>query len=106
MAAYAGNRADANDLALEASPVAAELLKLITTTGGWEGEPSHLLRDLEIEASDGTKRLRSWPKSARSLSGHLKRLAPNLRRAGVEVSFDRTNTRRIISIVKTGAPEA
>ena len=37
--AYTGNRADANDLALEASPVAAAVLTLIESIGRWEGQP-------------------------------------------------------------------
>src|SRR5262249_27838236 len=47
------------------------------------------------------QRRRDWPKSSRALSGALRRLAPNLRVAGIEVAFDKEsgrNSRRIITI--------
>ncbi len=67
------------------------------------GPTVYLLSVLDTQVGDGMRRLRSWPKSARALSGHLKRLAPNLRHAGVEVTFDRTKERRIVSIRKENA---
>ena len=85
--AYASNRADANELALEASPVAAEVQQLVTTCGKWEGTAAELLRALEVQATERTVHLRSWPRTPRGLSSAIRRLAPNLRRAGVEVEF-------------------
>ena len=111
VAAYDDNRADANDLALEVSPVVPELLKIIDDpavggVGGWEGTAQALLGVLDSRAGDGTKRLKSWPKTPRALSGAIRRLAPNLRRAGIDVMFERTSgthSQRIITFLRTEA---
>lgn len=98
MAAYAGNRASAHDVALEASPVARPLLEMLDEQGEWAGTSSDLLEVLESRVPDQLKRLRVWPSNARSMSGHLKRLAPNLRAAGWQVEFHREHSRRLWSI--------
>jgi len=86
LAAYAENRQAANETALESSPVAKHILTL-ADAGGWAGTPSELHAKLETLATDQEKHAKSWPKTARPLSGILKRLAPNLRAAGAEVEF-------------------
>src|SRR5262249_27759544 len=71
----------------------------------WEGTAAQLLAELEVKASEQEKRLRTWPKTARSLSGQLRRLAPNLRLAGISVDFERKSggTRhRVIHLEKLG----
>jgi hypothetical protein len=106
--AYADNLSDSNELALEASPVAAEVQRLMADHGCWEGTATELLEALDSQASDGTKRLRSWPKTPRGLSGELRRLAPNLRTAGLEIEFGRdgrgAQRRRFISMEVTEEP--
>src|SRR5438128_7010515 len=52
----------------------------------WEGKPSELLAKLAELAGSATK-ANDWPKRANTLSGQLKRLAPNLRKIGLEVRF-------------------
>lgn len=86
LSAYRGNRDAANETALESSPVAKHVLQM-ADAGEWHGTPGELLEHIETLASDGEKRLKTWPKNPRSLSGILKRLAPNLRTAGVEIEF-------------------
>jgi hypothetical protein len=86
MAAYTGNRADSNDLALEASPVAAAVLSFIEAEKQWLGTPSDLLKELCRQTGEDIQRQKGWPKAANSLSGILKRLAPNLRAAGVNIT--------------------
>lgn len=100
MAAYEGNRADANAVALEASPIGAALLKHLSTCGGagWSGTATDLLTALnEPRGHDKNrgddKAPRGWPGDARALSGAVKRLAPNLRAAGWNVIFARDGTR-------------
>ncbi len=85
IAAYTGNRQGANELAIEASPVAGPLLALMESTPEWTGTASDLLAALDAKADDRTRRLHGWPKGARALTGIIKRLAPNLRRMGIEV---------------------
>jgi hypothetical protein len=48
--------------------------------------------------NDQIKRQKSWPKNGRAMSGHLKRLAPNLRSAGWEIAFHREAKQRLVSI--------
>lgn len=101
--AYAENRRGANDLALDVSPVPAEVRAVLAANKGeWHGSASELLEALDARASDGTKRLRAWPKSAQSLGNLLRRIAPNLREAGVDVNFESegrgAKKRRVIRI--------
>jgi hypothetical protein len=98
MAAYGGNQESANELALEASVVARPLLELLDAQGCWQGSASELLTALEERVGDQAKRQHGWPKNPRSLSGHLKRLSPNLRTAGWDVEYDRTSKKRLWSI--------
>jgi hypothetical protein len=88
--AYSVNRATANELALDASPIAAAVTALIRTQGHFEGTASELLKQLNEIIGEEGHRQQGWPKRANILSGMLKRLAPNLRVAGVTVTLDRT----------------
>jgi len=94
MTAYQGNRASANEVALEASVVARPLLDLLEAQGEWVGSSGELLKVLEERQGEQTRRLAGWPKNPRSLSGHLKRLAPNLRAAGWVFEQDRSSKKR------------
>ena len=55
----------------------------------WQGTSTELLAELEQAAEDAVRKRREWPKSPRKLSGDLRRVAPNLRRAGLDVRFQR-----------------
>lgn len=92
LAAYERNREAANDIAMEASPLAAVLRVFIEgqPLGTWEGTASTLLNLLNMRAEAGVTSQRGWPKAPHILSGQLKRLAPNLRKVGVNVE---TNVR-------------
>ena len=108
LAAYSGNRKDANETALEASPVAAKMRLLMMVRTEWTGSADQLLGALEQGMSERALRSRAWPKSARSLSSHLRRLAPNLRIVGLDVEFIKSGGVRSIQItrqdVKTCVP--
>lgn len=95
LAAYQGNRASANDLALESSPVARPVLDILEDRDGWSGTASELLQTMESKVSEQVRRQNSWPKNARSLSGQIKRLSPNLRSAGWDTEFVRQSNRRV-----------
>jgi hypothetical protein len=95
MAAYQGNRECANEVALEASVVARPLLDLLETQGEWTGSSGELLKVLEDLQGDQARKLSGWPKNPRSLSGHLKRLAPNVRQAGWVLEQDRISKKRL-----------
>lgn len=86
MCAYRGNKELANDTVLESVPVSKYIFD-IADSGDWDGTPTELFKLVESIASETDKRLRAWPRSARVLSGSIKRVAPNLRLAGLDVEF-------------------
>ncbi len=94
--AYDSNREAVNDLVLDSSTVVTPLLAL-AAGGSWIDTPTELLKQLTERVDEVTRQQKGWPKSPAILSGLLKRLAPNLRRAGLEVSFPR-RTRKARSI--------
>ncbi len=98
LAAYQSNRAETRNLALEASPVYEALREV--ARAGFSGTSSELLFLLSKLASDNTRRSRRWPKAPNLLSNALRRMAGNLRSAGIEIHFNRADHqgRRIISV--------
>ncbi len=106
ISAYTNNRDDANALALEASPIANFITEMVASAP-WHGTASQLLDILNQDAGDGVQRQKAWPKSPRALSGMIKRLAPNLRRAGVEVEQWRESAGKRHKMIALGrtAPE-
>jgi len=86
------NTNNANDLPLEASPVVAPLRAFadeeLKARSSWRGTVSELLVRLRGLADDSALRQRAWPADGRMLSNALRRIAPNLRRTGIELEFD------------------
>lgn len=103
--AYGNNRAAAVETAIDASPIGPALLTwLDRRTAGWAGTASELLSEMEAVAEERIKRLKSWPRTGRGVSGALRRLAPALRARGVHVAWaDRSARARTITIEKAGA---
>lgn len=97
-----GNRESANELALEASPIAATLVELTRQRGTWKGNSSDLLETLNQYVSDETTKQQGWPKRPNALSGAVKRIAPNLRAAGIECNMGRTKAGRFITLEYRG----
>jgi hypothetical protein len=87
--AYSGNREQANNMIIESSTLASALVELAEERKHWQGTASDLLEELKKYVSEELRRNRSWPSTARSMSNALRRLAPNLRAANLEVSFRR-----------------
>jgi len=94
---YMANRDSAVRTLLDGSLVATVLRSYITVAGQWEGTGQALLDTLTCRCA--TPSGKSWPGNARALSGHLRRLAPGLRKVGVDVDFGRTSVARLIKIV-------
>jgi hypothetical protein len=98
LAAYGENRRDANESAVEDSPLAGAVRSL-SLRGPWTGTAAELLDELARIVGAKMAESRHWPKGARGMSGAIRRLAPALRMIGVHVDFhDRTNTARLITI--------
>jgi 5S rRNA maturation endonuclease (ribonuclease M5) len=95
--AYMGNRAAANDSAIESSAIGALMVKLMENRDSFIGITKELMEAVEAmlptDNSGNAKLPGGWPKSARAFSGELRRIAPNLRAAGINVAFG-AHTRR------------
>jgi hypothetical protein len=105
---YAGNQQDANELALEASPLTGPLRQLADRPGGWEGTATVLLGELGTLVTEEARKRPDWPKRSNLLSGQLRRLAPNLLRVGIAIEFARGSgrTRNRTVRVSTAEPGA
>ena len=109
ISAFMGNRENANELALEASPIAATLVDFIQKEGRWSGKPSELLDELNRCVAEETRKQQGWPKRSNTLSGAIKRIAPNLRTAGIEYDVGRTKAGRFLTLEyrgKTSSPSS
>jgi putative DNA primase/helicase len=100
--AYRGNRFRANDVTLETSAIYEPLRKYVSEWPGTAVRESptsaELLQRLSALAGDAAN-LSGWPKNPKALSDHLRRLAPNLQRVGIRVSWPpRENDRRPLLI--------
>lgn len=109
ISAFMGNRESANELALEASPIASILIEFIQQQESWKGKPSELLEQLNQRTGDEVKKQQGWPKRSNTLSGAVKRIAPNLRAAGIECNLGRSKAGRFITLEykgKTSSPSS
>jgi hypothetical protein len=99
MAAYQTNSAEARDLALQASPLYGPLAELARE--GFTGTVAELHARLDSMVSDAMRRSVRWPKAPNGLGNALRRMATNLRAAGVELQFSRNDVqgRRVVSVV-------
>lgn len=103
LAAYNTNRGAANSLALESSIIGPPVLALMDKDELWQGTAKDLLAEIERNTDDKTKKRKEWPTSPRKLAGELRRLAPNLRREGIDVTFGTRGNRGIsITIERAG----
>jgi hypothetical protein len=85
MKAYESNRTHLNETALEADRVGAAIEKLMATREEWKGKATELLHELNSFTSEIEMKSKEWPADATRMSGALRRCAPLLRRAGIEV---------------------
>ncbi len=77
-------------------PLASAVMAFVTGQPGneWTGTADSLHRTLRAFHDDAGP----WPKTAKTLSGALKRLAPALRSQGVDVTWARTTAARTINL--------
>ncbi|MGA7743965.1 MAG: ATP-binding protein [Polyangia bacterium] len=107
IAAYQGNRAAANQTALESSEIATLVMALVGERGEWSGTATDLLQAVAGRADDWARRGKGWPRTARGMSGALHRVAPNLRKAGMRVEFSRAaghDRQRVITMSMAPPP--
>jgi hypothetical protein len=106
LAALEENRAGAVAGVIEADAVAMAVQAVAEERTRWAGTASDLLAEVNLRTPVERQRERDWPKDATRLSVRLRRVAPALRRAGVEVAQDRTGACRSISIALAGGRSA
>ena len=79
----------------------------MATRTKWTGAASDLLGALTELVDEAQRRSKSWPNTPNTLSGRLRRAATFLRKAGIEIAFDReTNHQRSRSIYIPVLPES
>lgn len=90
MAAYAGNRAEATENALEADPVAGAVRQFMADRDAWSGSPTDLWKALNRLVDEDVRHTKAWPGAPNALTSRLRRLAPALRGVGIEYGEVRT----------------
>jgi hypothetical protein len=95
MTAYSQNLHEGAIASVEAHPIGVVIRVLLEQSGEFSGEPTELLEALNECASEELRRAKNWPQNARSLSVCLRRLAPALRRAEIEVESAKAKRRHI-----------
>src|SRR5262245_20547318 len=106
MAAYTGNIEEAVETVLENDQVAAVLRTYMDMMpDGFTGTAADLLGALNAVASETQQKAKRWPKSPATLAKTLRRIAPPLRKIGIDVAFDRENRQRKITITPAKVSE-
>jgi energy-coupling factor transporter ATP-binding protein EcfA2 len=106
--AYRENVARAVDLTIEASTVATAVQAFMGGKTEWIGTASELLPLLATMVGEQLARERGWPKQANQLSNKLRRVAPPLRRVGIDIAFERqphVGTRLVHITVTPASPK-
>jgi hypothetical protein len=96
--AYCRNRDEAVEGVIEADPIAAAVRAIMATRTEWTGTASDLLGALAEATGERVAKSKTRPDGARALAGRLRRVAPVLRKIGIDISFvreGRTRTRTI-----------
>lgn len=94
---------EANDKAMveliESDPFANAILKLVNALGRCELTATHLWTLLmDREGINDRHPPYGWPKTAQGIKMKLKRIAPQLRKLGVGVEFERNRDNRVIQL--------
>jgi len=99
--AYTDNRDKAHETVVDDSLIASAVRALVgpDTAGTWSGTASELLAEVNGRVDESARKERWWPKTPKTLAGHVRRLSPNLRALGIDVRFvrdpDKRRTRRM-----------
>jgi hypothetical protein len=97
VAAYKANRAEAAKDLAEGDPVARAITAALDAApdGTIEGTAEKLRVELAAKVGlDPVRPSAGWPESGRGFSQRLRRLAPTLRKLGLEVTFHRSGAER------------
>jgi hypothetical protein len=98
------NRAGAVAGVIEADAIASAVQAIAGEQQAWTGTATDLLAKINEKTALDRQRERDWPKDATRLSGRLRRVAPALRRAGVELTLPDAGGRagRMVTVQQKG----
>jgi hypothetical protein len=108
-AAVSAREQEAASVVLGSSVIGLAVVKLLEEDSEWQGTATELLAALATLVSASVVRSWRWPNSPEALGGRLRRLAPVLRRKGLEITFSRAGDRvgtRLIHIETIAADGA
>ncbi|HAT50434.1 MAG: hypothetical protein HQL07_03065 [Nitrospirae bacterium] len=97
---YSGNQKDSVQSGLDGSLLYLEINEWLANLDKWTGTASKLLDVLNKIVDEQIIKQRSWPKTAKLLSGQLRMLAPAMRSVGIDVTFSKKDGKRIVTIAK------
>ncbi len=102
LADYEASRREAAAAQIEDSLVATVLLQHAGRLGSWTGTPAELHADLTAAAGRKAAASARWPKSPDRLANELRRIAPQLRMHGLNLTFGRTYKGRFVALEPSG----
>lgn len=100
VAAYSAAQRHVDQLALELSAVASAVRAFVISRRTWQGSAGELLAELEAMEPSLPRHPR-WPRAGNALGKELKRLAPNLRKLGIDAILVPTAERRLWTLALT-----
>jgi hypothetical protein len=104
LGAYRAHRRDNASLALDADKVSGALVTILDQ-GDFSGTVGGLLDRLEEVTTPGVVRSRLWPKSPKELAGHLRRIAPDLRKRGIGLGIGKRTSKGVQVTLSRVEPE-
>lgn len=108
MDVYLENRSSSDVAVLDAAIIGHPILSFMESRGSsWEGSTTNLINELDTLADAKTKMQKEWPNTVQKMSRLLRRIAPNLRKLGINVEFpQRGNRKRILRLEKVCKPSS
>jgi hypothetical protein len=113
MKVFNQSREQSRQIVIESSPVGEAIVRLMENypiPKSWKGTASQLLKELEQHTDEATYRSRYFPKASNLLSRQLKRLTPDLKLVGINISESRIHggTRQLVleKVVKVSSPSS
>ncbi len=94
---YEASTREATAAQIEDSLVGTVLLQGAVRLGAWTGSPADLLTELTATLGRKTAASARWPKSPEKFATELRRIAPQLRMLGLNMSFGRSFKGRFVT---------
>ena len=97
LAVYQSNRLALTEEAIAGDPTGQCVLEFMEGRGDWEGTPALLYEEVKRIAEDQRlDRANGFPKAPNAMSRRLRTISGNLREVGIEVTWSKSGSRKII----------